>query len=493
MDKNSYSSIIKATSLFGGVKLFQILITVIRSKIIAVLLGPAGVGVMSLITSTTDIIAALTGFGLRTSAVRDISQAYSNGDELQQNRILTVLRKLVVFTGLLGGVLCFAFAPGISHIVFGDDTYVLSFRIVSIIFLFNQINIGQIVLLQGTFRYKDLAKSTLFSNVSALVISLPLYYVYGLKGIVPAIILSSLMQLLFSWLYSSRIPYRSIRLSLSQVFNEGRTMLTLGFVIALTGFITQGSSYLVRLFISKHGDIVDVGLYSAGIAIANNYISIILTSMSTDYAPRLSAIAHNNKEFIEVINKQMMFIVILVSPLISIFILLVNEVILLLYSARFSPINDMVELIMLGMIFRCISWALSFAYVARGDSRLFFWNELVTSTYSLIFLVTGYYLYGLTGVGIGFLLTYLVYSVQVLILSKYRFSYRLDIRKARQLVLLVGLLAMNYFSLRILKDDLTRYLAGGLFFIAISSISLVHLNQMVNLKLIAARFIKRLK
>jgi O-antigen/teichoic acid export membrane protein len=106
-DRNSYASIIKATTLFGGVKVVQIIISIIRSKIIAVLLGPSGMGISGLITSTTDMISSLTGFGLRTSGIRDVSQAYSSGDETRKNTIITVVRYLILLTGMSGAILTF--------------------------------------------------------------------------------------------------------------------------------------------------------------------------------------------------------------------------------------------------------------------------------------------------------------------------------------------------------------------------------------------------
>ena len=55
-NKSSYRSIFKATSLFGGVQVYQILIQIIKSKFVAVLLGPAGVGIMGLYKSGLQLI-----------------------------------------------------------------------------------------------------------------------------------------------------------------------------------------------------------------------------------------------------------------------------------------------------------------------------------------------------------------------------------------------------------------------------------------------------
>ena len=104
-DRNSYKSITKSIGIFGGTKIFQILVGIIKNKIIAVLLGPYGMGISGMITSTTDMVFSFSGLGLQTSAVRDVAQAHSSGNQDRINRTITVLR----YHGLRDclGLLCF--------------------------------------------------------------------------------------------------------------------------------------------------------------------------------------------------------------------------------------------------------------------------------------------------------------------------------------------------------------------------------------------------
>ena len=51
-DKNSYRSILKGTSIFGGVQIFQIAVNLIRGKFVAMFLGPTGMGISSLFNSS---------------------------------------------------------------------------------------------------------------------------------------------------------------------------------------------------------------------------------------------------------------------------------------------------------------------------------------------------------------------------------------------------------------------------------------------------------
>ena len=70
---NSYEKTLKSNFLFGGIKLFQVALSVIKIKIVAVILGPTGMGLQSLMTSTLASLFQFTTFGIFQSSVRDIS------------------------------------------------------------------------------------------------------------------------------------------------------------------------------------------------------------------------------------------------------------------------------------------------------------------------------------------------------------------------------------------------------------------------------------
>ena len=103
--QSTYRSIFKATSLFGGLQLYLIFISIIKSKFIAILLGPLGVGIQGLFQSGTEVIRTLTNFGLSQSAVREVSEANGNKDEVRIKLVTSVINKLVWITGLLGAIL----------------------------------------------------------------------------------------------------------------------------------------------------------------------------------------------------------------------------------------------------------------------------------------------------------------------------------------------------------------------------------------------------
>ena len=129
--QSSYRSLFKATSLFGGVQAYQILVQVAKSKIIALLLGPTGVGVQGLYTSATQLIQQVTSMGLSQSAVRELSEANKSGDTARVSRVLSILRRLVYLTGSLGLLAVVVFSPILSQVSFGNYGYIIPFFFLS--------------------------------------------------------------------------------------------------------------------------------------------------------------------------------------------------------------------------------------------------------------------------------------------------------------------------------------------------------------------------
>lgn len=481
-DKNSYRSITKAIGLFGGVQVFQILVGIIRNKIVALLLGPFGMGITGLITSAIQLIASLTGFGLHTSAVRDVSKSHASKNIKEISVTIKVLRRIVLITGILGCALTFIFAPIISQISFGSNEYVLEFRIVSVVLLIDQICIGQKVLLQGTMNYKYMAKASILGSVLGLIICVPLYYIWQIKAIVPVLILTSLINMLLSWHFSRKISIIDVKLSLKDIFSKGSMMLKLGLAIALTGVINIGQVYIIRLFISNIGSIEDVGLYTAGIAIATQYINVVFSSMGTDYSPRLASVSYDMNKFNETINRQMKLLTTLVLPLIIVFIVFIKPITVLLYSEKFISITGMIEWIIYGMFFRAISWCISFGFVAKGLSKVFFVNEFIATIYMMVLTLIGYYFFKFTGVGIAFCLNYLLYSIQMIIVGRKHFNYKISEDNKAPILIQIVLISLTIVIMKLSGYTIVRYILGCIITIIILIYSFINLDKMINIK-----------
>ena len=466
--QGSYRQIMKATSIFGGVQVFNIFISLIRSKFVAVLLGPIGFGILGMLTATISMVSALTNFGLGTSAIKDISEAHASGNLNRVSVMVSVFKKLVVITGFIGTVLTLAFASVLSEITFGNREYTWAFIWISITLLINQLNVGQSVMLRATRQIKPLAKSGMLGSVLGLIFTLPLYYLFELNGIVPGIIISAFCTYIATWYYARKLNLCQVPVPYPIVLAEGKGMLKMGFLLSLSVLIGAGTSYLVRLYINSKGGIEEVGLYNAGFAIINTYVGLIFTAMATDYYPRLSAVSKSNSECRTIINHQAEIAILILSPIILVLFVFINWLVIILYSSQFILVNDMILYAALGMFFKAVSWAIGFIFLAKGALKVFFLSELLANTYIIALNIIGYKYFGLAGMGLSFLISYLLVLIQVYYISKIKYEFTFSKEIVKIFIVQFSLAVTCLISVKLLSGIYSYSI--GILFICVSAI-----------------------
>ena len=412
--QKSYSQIFKSTSLFGAVQLFNIAISIVRSKVVALLIGPTGMGIIGLLSSTLKVIGEFTKLGLDTTAVREI--ALSLGDENKRARneaseVITTINKVVWFTGILGIIATIALSPVLSHLAFGDYEYTLAFIWISCSLLFNQLASGKLSILQGFRKLKLLAKSNLIGNFIGLLVSLPLYYYFRLDAIVFVIILSSVINFIISWLYSKKLKYDTVKLTNKEAFKKAKGMLSLGLMLSLHGTIALVTAYVFQIYLSHVGGIDVVGFYLAGFMIINSYVGMVFNAMRTDYFPKLSGIINSVEKVNSTVSQQSIVGVLIIGPLVLIFLVFLPFIIKILYSEEFLVISDFITWAILGILFKTLSWSIGYVILAKGDNKLFIKTGLFFNALLLVMNILGYYFYGLEGLGISFLVYYICHFI----------------------------------------------------------------------------------
>ena len=478
--QSSYRSIFKATSLFGGVQVYTILIQVIKSKVIAVLLGPIGVGIQGLLQSAIDLIKQATSFGISQSAVRDVAEAHGSGDETVIGRKVFALRRIVWFTGLLGLVSVLLFSPLLSKVSFGNYDYIIPFICLSIIPLLEQLCAGQKVVLQGTRRLKDLAKASAIGVTGSLIISFPLYLFLRTKGITAAMVVTAGVSLLTSWFYSRRVSIPKVTLTRKAVFTEGRNMMVMGIAMSLTGVMSMGTAYLIRSLLRQWGGTEAVGLFEAGFVIISSYVGLVFNAISTDYYPRLAAVNKDNGQCRNIVSQQGEISVLILAPLLSICIVAMPLIIRILYSEQFLPSNFYVKWACLGMMFRLASWLIAYMFIAKAESKLFIINELIASLNGLWTGIIGYKLGGLTGMGIAFTIQYFLYFIQVLVIARIRYGFFFS-KQFVKLLSFYFIIVSASLLCSIFIPGVFKYIFGGLIALISCVLAFVGLNKRIGL------------
>lgn len=420
----------KAMGIFGGVQVVGIICSIVRTKLVALWIGPVGVGLFSLFNQALDMLSTATNLGIRQSSVRDISQAQEAGSGLQSGhvaRVIAAVRRWSVWLGAAGVVVTIALSPVLSQLTFGDHSHVWGFVALSVALLFMALTNGEQAVLQGLAKLKRLARASVCGTVFGLALSVPMFYYLGEQSVVPSIIAYATGCMIFAWVFRDK-DYPAVKLTAGETFGIGKGFVKLGIYMTAGLFITTLMGYAFNAWLNLRAGTAEVGYYQAGYTLVNKYTGLVLTALSMEYYPRLARVAQSRMRLTAFVSQEITVSMLVMAPIVAIFILLRSVIVWVLYAPGFEVILPLVSWGMIGIVWRTLSWCMSFVILAKGDGKMFLVTEAVSDAIGLGLNVWFYELWGLTGLGVSFMVWYVVYTAMIYVV--YRWHYGLRLTKA---------------------------------------------------------------
>lgn len=421
---SSYGRILKSTTIVGGAQGVNLLIGLVRTKLVALLLGPAGVGLVGLYTSVTGLMSTLSGLGIGSSGVRQVAEAAASGDHERIGRTVRVLRRVCWLTGLLGTGLTAALAWPLSQWTFANADHAEAIALLGLTLLLGSISGGQMALIQGVRRIGDLARLQVFSAVAGTVISVGLYAWLGERGIVPVLLLSAVINLGASWWFARRVPVPPATVTWGETWGEARGLIGLGMAFMLSGLLTAGVALVARAWILRDLGVEANGFYQAAWGISGVFAGFILQAMGADFYPRLTGVAHDHPQANRLVNEQTEVGVLLALPGLLATLLFSAWIVPLLYSPQFKAAAELLPWFVLGLFGRVLSWPLGYIQLAKGAARWFAATELLFAVLHLLFIWAGLRWLGLWGVALAFAVLYLCYTALMLWVGRWLTGFR---------------------------------------------------------------------
>ena len=443
--KGEYSEIAKATKIFGGSQIVILISNILRTKFVAIFLGASGYGILSLYQSSITLISTFSNLGIGTMAIKEIAGADNSQDNARIDKTIHVVRRLSWYTGIFGALISLFFSIPLSNLIFDTPDFYIGFCWLSLAILLNQLTTSNSAILRGLRKNKKLANASVTGAVIGLLISVPLYYFFGRDAIVPALIISSFISFIRSWVFTKDIKVEKKHLEKISIWNYGKPMIAGGIILSITALVTIIKELIIRLYIEQKGGLVDVGLYHSALLIINSYLGIVFTIMSMDYFPSLSSKINDLKACKSILNKQITFGLTIIIPLISLFLIFNGLIIELLLSNRFTNIEYMLSVAVLGTIFKLYSWSHSYIILSKGDNKRFFWSEFLAVMVSFMLSMGGYHFYGLNGLGYAYTIGFIYYAIQTQLLCAY--WYKINIEKNTLLIFLIGVIIILFTHL----------------------------------------------
>jgi len=489
-EANSKGQILKSTAVFGSAQVIIVLVGIARTKILAILLGPVGVGISGLYQSVLDLFKTSSGLGLGYSGVRDIAEAASTKNTKRIAEVILVLKRWLLVTGVLAALVTIIFRNQISHATFGDAAHAGSFALLSIPLFLSALTTSQSAILQGFRRITDMARSIILAAIAGLVSSAAIYYFLGINGIVLALIIAAVIELIITWFYSKKIKIDKASITIGKSFVEGKAMVKLGFFMTISLLASTASMYFVRSFVAHQAGLDTVGYFIAAWTISSLYISAIFNAMAADYFPRLSAVQRDVTAIKKMVNDQTDIALLLTVPLIVAMICFIDVLVPLFYSRAFDKTATILTWQLAGDFFKVLSWPLGFILLAKRKGTIFLCTEITWNVLFCSLTFFGWKLFGIEVTGIAFLLAYFFYLVLVYIVVGRLVQFEWSLRVWKAIMIFSPLLVLSFFTARFLNGSM-KFLLGGLLTLIALAYSYVQLQNIVDFKSLRRHMLKK--
>ena len=414
---SSYGQILKSSSIIGGAQGINYLIGMVRTKLVAVLLGPSGVGLVGLYQSATGLVGTIAGLGIGSSGVREVAEAYSQNDPNQIAQTVKTLRRACWVTGIFGWALTAALSYYLSLWTFGSGERAGAIALLGGTLLFGSISGGQTALLQGVRRIADIARINVASAICGTLVAVGFYAWLGERGIVPALITTAAFNLAVAWWFARRVEVIHVAQSFATNWRISKRLVGFGLAFMLSCLFTAVFALAIRGLIVRELGMEANGIYQAAWGISGLFAGFILGAMGTDFYPRLTAVAHDNVKINQLVNEQTEVGILLALPGLIATLSFAPWMMRIFYTAKFIPGADMLPWFILGVFGRVVSWPMGFILFAKGASRWFIATEFTFGLLHLGLCMILLRWFGLSGIALASAGLYAVYTLGMLWIS----------------------------------------------------------------------------
>lgn len=307
-----------------------------RNKILALILGPAGIGLFAQLQSFQNLTANAVPMGMQVGALRYFAK-YRATDRILLPTYVSTAGKVFLGLSILTATICLAFVKPLAGWVLDsrDLFWFLIPAIIGVPFLI-QTQLWN-TYLQAGLEMKTYSKVILTTSAVGLAMAVPLVYFWREAGAACHLMLVAMVGYAVVRLQIRRSMDPELRKDIrSARFNPNVLRALLRFGVAnIPGFsIYLLVPFLVRTQIIRTLGFDANGIYQAVFAISVQYTSVPINALSTYALPKISQM-ENVAEINAEVNRNLKLALLINTPAIMLILLNSTLVVRLLFSQKF--------------------------------------------------------------------------------------------------------------------------------------------------------------
>jgi O-antigen/teichoic acid export membrane protein len=485
-----------STGLISFSRIIQILLSIIKTKFTAIILGVSGVGILGIYSSILEIFHTLTSFGLDLSGVRYVSLANVEGKVSDVSKARKVLFRWSLFSGILGFLSVLVFAPKLSVVSFGNKNYTIGLSIAASSIIFTSLFQSYNTFLQGLREVKRMVIGAMLSSLISSFFIVILYIFFRHLAIPLSFVLSGfVLYLVYSLCIDKKYKKYSEKVSLIETYKHGIGLIHLGIFMVLNFLTTSFFMYIMKMHINKYSNLQTVGIFQAVYAITNTYLGVLINAMTAEYYPQLCKTVNTARENLNFdINQQLFITMILGNTCIIILLILSESLLELLYSSDFSSGTEMFILYLIGSSIYFLWSTLSTSFLAHNDGLLHSIIYILPKIAGLMCVLIFFVDYGLFSCGIAYVLQNFISALLTIIIAKIKYGFKFE----KNIIFIISFCSfiitayLFCFNFLFSKFGLfTKILIKIMFIIIIITFCMVQLSKKIDIKQILIKYISK--
>ncbi len=472
--------LVKAAAKTGSGTLLSLFFGVISTKIMAVILGPQGIGLFSVLKQVRQTASDLGTVNGQTAIVQGIA---SHASDREKKDYISTTFWVILFSGAMISTLVMVFAPRIARIVLnsGDPQIVSLIRWLALPIFINIELLFMNGLLNGYRYIGRLASVGVVGAAVTAILAFPVTYLVH-RGHLIAFVWMMVGSSLAAGTVSVYFLEREIHItailaeSLAHVRKwAARHFFSFSATMLVASIAGTGALLVIRSMIVHSMGLSGAGIFDVAWTLSMMYVGIVTQSFGTYYMPTLSQVT-DNQERVVLIRKLFRLATLLMVPIVVSVIVLKPWVVHLLYSKKFLPSLDIIRWMLIGDYLKVTSWVLAFPLLSYADMKNYLWSELL---WSGLFLLGAYVTVtrwkDLEGIGIVFMFLYAGYLMFTYFYCRYKFTFSLT--RKMSLHWLGGFLFLLLASIYNWNVTDVRFLSAALWITGGGVISWVAMDQ----------------
>ena len=456
---HSYRQMLHSWSILGGSSSTNYLISLVRIKILAIILGPTGVGLIGLYTSAIDLFSTVPN-SISNSGVREIARASSANDAPAIAHWDQILRWSGLIIGTLGWLLAILLAKPVGISLLDSPGHVVAISILGAALFLNALSASRVAVLKGLRRVKYLALINVVGALLTTVIASCLYYAFGTKAITPVLVLSAGVNYGLVFWFSNQIRLDPHRLYWREAVSGIKTLMRLGVAFLITTLVITGLDMLTRVAVAQLFGIHAAGIYQAALAISGTFAVVVLAALGADFYPRLSSAIYDELLASRLVNQQLELGVLLLLPILLTALAFAPVILRILYSDEFVAGFEVLRWLLLGVFFKVLSWPVSFIPLAKRAMPWVLLSQAVLVAVQVPLLFWLGQRHGLIGVALANVTALFAQGVFLMWTARQLVGFAWTARVRQLIVIAVGLIAAEFVCPRLIGGDACLVVGG---------------------------------